>query len=72
MGFWQWVSDYSWQLITLVALVHAVSFVGVIWRRKATVNKLGGALKEISDKSGFGTTIMADLTDDDLIDSCLH
>jgi biopolymer transport protein ExbB len=34
------------------------------------VKKLGAALKEVLDKSGFGTSIMADLGDDDLIDSC--
>ena len=68
--FLQIVSDYSSWIIGITAVLHLCVFLWVLYLRTHRVKKLGAALKEVLDKSGFGTSIMADLGDDDLIDSC--
>lgn len=60
---WVWI-------IFLLAIVHLVGFIILLWAKKRRRGFIAKGLKEILDKSGFGTSAMAEHEGDDLIDAC--
>ncbi len=63
------ISDYSTTIICFVACFHFFAFLGLIWARRKRTQKMGEALDEILRETGVATSKMAELSDDDMIDS---
>lgn len=60
---WVWI-------IILLAIVHFVGFMILLWAKKRRRDFIAKGLKEILDMSGFGTSSMGEHEGDDLIDAC--
>jgi biopolymer transport protein ExbB len=63
-------SENSSQIIIILAVVHFLCFLGLCGAQWDRTRKMASSLKEAIDRAGIGTSEMADLSPDDLIDSC--